>query len=80
MGGDFEHSLVLDDAAAGKIALLRRSFAPGRNFAQDAKETRVDATAQAKAAPRLVRIGAIGRRIAQYRYFLGEPRGPAVGR
>src|ERR1700757_1226142 len=78
VGGDFKHGLILDDTAAREVALLRGGLPPSGDFAQNAKKSPVDLTAEAKPAPRLERIAAIQSWIDQCRHFLGEPSRPPV--
>ena len=58
---------------ARDVALLRRRLAPCRHRPQDAEKAPVGAPAQAKPPPRLIRLGAVDRRVDEVRHLLGEP-------
>ena len=76
--GDFQDGFVLHDPAARQVALLRRRLAPRRDRLQHAEKPPVGRAAQPEAPPRLVRIGAVDRRIDQILHLFREPAGAAV--
>ena len=78
MRGNFQHRLVPHDAAARQVALLRRLFTPCRQRAEHTEKLAVGAAPNAKAAPCLMRVAAIDRRVDKIAHLLGEPGGSAV--
>ena len=62
----------------GRSRGLCRRLAPGRHRPQHAEKPLVGTAAQAEPPPRLVRLGAVDRRIDQVGHLLGKPLAAAV--